>query len=228
MDSLLDILDPETVISATTYSYGISGLLLRFAANLLITGGIIRFLYYPRSKRRDYFFTFILTSTTIFMLLYLLDNVKIQVGFALGLFAIFGILRYRTDTLPIREMTYLFTIIGISVINALAKDLGYLELGVTNAIFVGVTWLLESSNILRHVSSKQIIYEKIELIRPEKSDELLADLKERTGLNITKVEIGVIDFLKDTALINVYYDSRDTNLADNFFKRRFGNQIDEV
>jgi hypothetical protein len=125
-------------------------------------------------------------------------------------------------------MTYLFTIIGISVINALAKDLGYLELGVTNAIFVGVTWLLESSNILRHVSSKQIIYEKIELIRPEKSDELLADLKERTGLNITKVEIGVIDFLKDTALINVYYDSRDTNLADNFFKRRFGNQIDEV
>lgn len=228
MDSLFDILDPESVASATTYSYGITGLLLRFLANLLITGGIIRFLYYPRSKRKDYFFTFILTSTTIFMLLYLLDNVKIQVGFALGLFAIFGILRYRTDTLPIREMTYLFTIIGISVINALAKDLGYVELGVTNAIFIGVTWLLESSSLIRHVSSKHIIYEKIELIKPDKSTELLADLKERTGLNITKIEIGAIDFLKDTALLNVYYDSRDTNLADNFFKRKFVPENEDV
>lgn len=228
MDSLFDILDPESVASATTYSYGITELLLRFLANLLITGGIIRFLYYPRSKRKDYFFTFILTSTTIFMLLYLLDNVKIQVGFALGLFAIFGILRYRTDTLPIREMTYLFTIIGISVINALAKDLGYVELGVTNAIFIGVTWLLESSNLIRHVSSKHIIYEKIELIKPDKSTELLADLKERTGLNITKIEIGAIDFLKDTALLNVYYDSRDTNLADNFFKRKFVPENEDV
>ena len=228
MDSLFDILDPESVASATTYSYGITWLLLRFLANLLITGGIIRFLYYPRSKRKDYFFTFILTSTTIFMLLYLLDNVKIQVGFALGLFAIFGILRYRTDTLPIREMTYLFTIIGISVINALAKDLGYVELGVTNAIFIGVTWLLESSNLIRHVSSKHIIYEKIELIKPDKSTELLADLKERTGLNITKIEIGAIDFLKDTALLNVYYDSRDTNLADNFFKRKFVPENEDV
>ncbi len=162
------------------------------------------------------------------MLLYLLDNVKIQVGFALGLFAIFGILRYRTDTLPIREMTYLFTIIGISVINALAKDLGYLELGVTNAIFIGVTWLLESSNIIRHVSSKHIIYEKIELIKPERSEELLADLKQRTGLNITKVEIGTIDFLKDTALLYVYYDSRETNLADGFFRRRMAPGNEEV
>ncbi len=228
MNLLIDILDPETVASSATYSYGITSLLLRFLANLLITGGIIRYLYYPRSKRKDYFFTFIMTSTTIFMLLYLLDNVKIQVGFALGLFAIFGILRYRTDTLPIREMTYLFTIIGISVINALAKDLGYLELGVTNAIFIGVTWLLESSNIIRHVSSKHIIYEKIELIKPERSEELLADLKQRTGLNITKVEIGTIDFLKDTALLYVYYDSRETNLADGFFRRRMAPGNEEV
>jgi len=227
MNLLFDILEPETVGEVTS-TYGIAGLLIRFCANLLITGGIIRFLYYPRSKRRDYFFTFLLTSTTIFMLLYLLDNVKIQVGFALGLFAIFGILRYRTDTLPIREMTYLFMIIGISVINALAKDLGYLELGVTNAIFITVTWLMESSNIIRHVSSKHIIYEKIELIKPDKSTELLADLKERTGLNITKIEIGAIDFLKDTALLNVYYDSRDTNLADNFFKRKFVPENEDV
>jgi uncharacterized lipoprotein YehR (DUF1307 family) len=156
-----------------------------------------------------------LTSTTIFMLLFLLDSVSIQIGFALGLFAIFGILRYRTEMLPIREMTYLFMIIGISVINALAKNLSYIELLVTNGIFILVTWLMESSNILRHVSSKHIIYEKIELIKPENSEALLADLKKRTGLNITKVEVGTIDFLKDTAMLNVYYDTREANMADS-------------
>lgn len=227
MNILLDIPEPETITSALSDAYGITGLLLRFLVNIAITGGIIRFLYYPRSKRRDYFFTFILTSTTIFMLLYLLDNVKIQVGFALGLFAIFGILRYRTDTLPIREMTYLFMIIGISVINALAKELGYLELGVVNIIFIMVTWLLETSNILRHVSIKHIVYEKIELIKPEKSAELMADIRQRTGLNVTKIEVGNIDFLKDTALLNVYYDTRETNLADSFLTKRFDPSDDD-
>jgi hypothetical protein len=202
-------------------------LLLHFVFNLLITGGIIRFLYYPRSRRRDYFFTFMLTSTTIFMLLFLLDSVSIQIGFALGLFAIFGILRYRTEMLPIREMTYLFMIIGISVINALAKGMGYVELLVTNAIFILVTWLMESSNILRHVSSKHIIYEKIELIKPENADALLADLKKRTGLNITKVEVGTIDFLKDTAMLNVYYDTREANIADGLPADNFNASDDD-
>jgi hypothetical protein len=214
MDMLNDIFSPGTSDMMSVMP-GFPKLLLHFLFNLLITGGIIRLLYYPRSRRRDYFFTFMLTSTTIFMLLFLLDSVSIQVGFALGLFAIFGILRYRTEMLPIREMTYLFMIIGISVINALAKDLGYIELVVTNSIFILVTWLMESSNILRHVSSKHIIYEKIELIKPENSEALLADLKKRTGLNITKVEVGTIDFLKDTAMLNVYYDTREANMADN-------------
>jgi hypothetical protein len=214
MDLLNDIFSPGTSDMMSVMP-GFPKLLLHFLFNLLITGGIIRFLYYPRSRRRDYFFTFMLTSTTIFMLLFLLDSVSIQVGFALGLFAIFGILRYRTEMLPIREMTYLFMIIGISVINALAKDLGYIELVVTNSIFILVTWLMESSNILRHVSSKHIIYEKIDLIKPENSEALLADLKKRTGLNITKVEVGTIDFLKDTAMLNVYYDTREANIADS-------------
>jgi hypothetical protein len=213
MTTLNDLFSPE-IANAVSVTPGFPKLLLHFIFNLLITGGIIRYLYYPRSRRRDYFFTFMLTSTTIFMLLFLLDSVTIQVGFALGLFAIFGILRYRTEMLPIREMTYLFMIIGISVINALAKNMGYLELGITNGIFILVTWLMESSNILRHVSSKHIIYEKIELIKPENSEALLADLKRRTGLNITKVEVGTIDFLKDTALLNVYYDTREANMAD--------------
>lgn len=202
-------------------------LLLHFFFNLVITGGIIRFLYYPRSKRRDYFFSFLLSSTTIFMLLFLLDSVSIQVGFALGLFAIFGILRYRTEMLPIREMTYLFMIIGISVINALAKEMGYIELLVTNGIFILVTWSMEGTNMLRHVSSKHIIYEKIELIKPENSEALLADLKKRTGLNITKVEVGTIDFLKDTAMLNVYYDTRETNMADSMQSENFNSADDD-
>src|SRR5690554_2132107 len=196
-------------------------LFLRFTVNLIVTVGIIRFFYYPRSKRRDYFFSFILTSSTIFMLLFLLDSVQIQVGFALGLFAIFGILRYRTDTLPVREMTYLFMIIGISVINALLKHIGYASLFATNFIFVVVTWGMESSYFLKHVSSKSIIYEKIELIKPDKRKELIEDLKERTGIDIDRVEIGSIDFLRDTAILRVYYKSDEFESADQNTSKKF-------
>lgn len=202
-------------------AYSMLMLFLRFAVNLLVTAGIIRFFYYPRSKRRDFFFSFILTSSTIFMLLFLLDTVKIQVGFALGLFAIFGILRYRTDTLPVREMTYLFMIIGISVINALEKHFGYPELFATNFIFILVTWIMESTYFLKHVSSKSIIYEKIELIKPDKRDELLADLRERTGIDIDRVEVGSIDFLRDTAILRVYYQSEEFESADHNTSKRF-------
>ena len=154
------------------------------------------------------------------MLLFMLETVKLQVGFALGLFAIFGILRYRTDTMPIREMTYLFLIIGISVINALAKDISYIELGLTNFVFIGVAGFMESNRVLKHVSSKMVIYEKIALIKPEKKDELIRDLKERTGLSVTNVEIGSIDFLKDTAYIKIYYESNEVNSADNMSRSR--------
>ncbi|HAX95947.1 MAG TPA: DUF4956 domain-containing protein [Prolixibacteraceae bacterium] len=226
MNLLADLIDPGFFESHGD-EQSLTMLLIRFLVNFLITGGIIRFLYYPRSRRRDYFFTFLLTSTTIFMLLFLLDSVQIQVGFALGLFAIFGILRYRTDTLPIREMTYLFMIIGISVINALHKNANWLDLAVINLIFIAVTWIMESTNILRHVSSKKIIYEKIDLIRPENQAALMADLKNRTGLNITKVEVGTIDFLKDTALLNVYYDSREANMADTIDREEFRSDNDD-
>lgn len=196
-------------------------LLFRFFTNLLVTAGIIRFFYYPRSKRRDYFFSFILTSSTIFMLLFLLDTVKIQVGFALGLFAIFGILRYRTDTLPVREMTYLFMIIGISVINALEKHIGYPELILTNILFILVSWGMETSYFLKHVSSKSIIYEKIELIKPDKREELLADLKDRTGIDVERVEVGSIDFLRDTAILRLYYNSESFESAEQNTSRKF-------
>jgi hypothetical protein len=216
MAELEDILGYNTSFDQANFTL----LLVRYMLNLLITGAIIRLMYYPKSKRRDYFFTFIVTSTTIFMLLFMLDTVKLQVGFALGLFAIFGILRYRTDTMPIREMTYLFLIIGISVINALAKNISYLELGLTNAIFIAVSALMESRHVLKHVSSKMIVYEKIELIKPANKTELMADVAKRTGLEITNVEVGSIDFLKDIAYLKIYYNSSDVNTADNSSKSR--------
>lgn len=180
-------------------------LLARFGFNLLICWIIIQFFYYKKGGRRDFYFTFLLFSVTIFLLIFLLDNVKLQLGFALGLFAIFGMIRYRTETVPIREMTYLFEIIGISVINGLAMTVSYLELIVTNLLFVLITMILENSKVLKRVSSKVVLYEKIQMIVPEKQGELIADLKLRTGLDIQKIEIGNVDFLRDVAYIKVYY-----------------------
>jgi hypothetical protein len=161
-----------------------------------------------------------LFSVTVFLLLFLLQSIPMQIGFALGLFAIFGMIRYRTETVQIREMTYLFVIIGISVVNGLSTDIPLLSLIVANLLFVLVTWLLESNKFLKHTSAKVILYEKIALIRPEKYGELIADLKERTGLDIIKVEIGHIDFLRDTACLKVYYKANpdEINTIDGLMR----------
>ncbi len=190
-------------------------LLIRFIFNFIVIFIAIRLLYYKVRRRRDYLFTYFLISTTVFLLCYLLESVKLQLGFALGLFAIFGIIRYRTRQIPIKEMTYLFLVIGISVINALAnKKISYAELFATNAIVLIITYGLERMMMLKHESSKSILYEKIELIKPENRSELKKDLEERTGLIINRVEVGKIDFLKDTARVNIYY-YEDENLADD-------------
>ena len=192
-------------------------LLLRFAFNLLVCWIIIQYFYYKKSRRKDYYFTFMAFSVTIFLLLFLLQSIPMQIGFALGLFAIFGMIRYRTETVQIREMTYLFVIIGISVINGLAMDVPHFTVLAANFLFIIIIWALESNKILKHTSNKIVLYEKIALIKPERYDELLADLKERTGLSITKVEIGHIDFLRDVAYIKVYYkgNSNEINTIDN-------------
>lgn len=204
--------------SAVMQDADIWQLLLRFAINTIVSGIIVGLLYYPRCKRRDYFFTFMMISISIFMMIFLLGSVKVKIGFALGLFAIFGIMRYRTEQMPVREMTYLFVIIAISVINALSSTFTYLELGVTNIIFILSIWLCESNTRwLRHVSTKLIKYDRIELIKPECRKELIADLEARTGLKVLNVEIGAIDFLKDCAIIKVSYEpeSREINTTDN-------------
>lgn len=181
-------------------------LLLRFAFHFLVCWVIVRCFYYPKSRRNDYYFTFMLFAVTIFLLIIQMDNMKMAISFALGLFAIFGMIRYRTETLKVREMTYLFIIIGISIINGLALTVSYLELLVTNALFIISIWLFES-NILasRRTETKIILYDKIENAKHGREDELIADLKERTGLDITNVEVGHIDFLRDVAFVKVTY-----------------------
>ena len=189
-------------------------LLVRFTFNFVVVFIAIRVLYFRVRRRRDYMFTSILISTVVFLLCFLLESVKLQLGFALGLFAIFGIIRYRTTQIPIKEMTYLFLVIGISVINALAnKKISYAELFATNALLLAVTYGLERMMMLRHETRKRIVYENIELIKPENRAELKADLEKRTGLVINRIEIGKISFLRDTANINVYY-LEDENIAD--------------
>jgi len=179
--------------------------------NLAIITVIIRYIYYPVTKNKDYLFTYFLISLTVFLLCVLLDSVKLQLGFALGLFAIFGIIRYRTDPIPIKEMTYLFLVIGVSVVNALAnKKISHAELVFANLMIVFVTFGMERLWLLKPEFRKNIIYEKIELIVPERRAELIADLQERTGINVIRVEVRRIDFLKDTANLRIFYYENDS------------------
>lgn len=201
-------------------------LVARFAFNLLIITIAVRFLYYPGAKRKDYLFTYILISTIIFLLCILLDNVKLQIGFALGLFAIFGIIRYRTNPIPIKEMTYLFIVIGVSVINALAnKKVSYAELLFTNFIILGITFVLEKVSLVKHESTKIIEFEKIDLIKRENREALIADLEERTGIKINRIEIGRISFLRDTVRIKIYYFEEDAESI--FHVDDYGRSSDE-
>ena len=201
MNDLLETTDSAKSILDTSEMYE---LFIRFVINTLVIGGLIHFFYYPKSQRRDYYFTFFIISVSVFLMIYLLGSVKLKIGFALGLFAIFGIIRYRTESMPVREMTYLFAIIAMSVINALA-EIGYIGLLLVNLSFIVCIWLTESAKWINSESSKLIQYDRIALIKPENQKELIDDLRERTGLNITKVEVGSIDFLRDTAVLKVYY-----------------------
>ena len=180
-------------------------LVMRFGFHLLVCLFIIHFCYYKKTKNRDYYKSFLFFASGMFLLLFLLESIKIQIGLTLGLFAIFGVIRYRTETVPIKEMTYLFMIIVISVINGLSLNISYTELVFANVLLMTIMYLFERKK--RSTYSKLILYERIELIVPEKRDELLKDLKERTGLDIENVEVGHIDFLRDAAFLKITYSS---------------------
>lgn len=185
---------------------------ISFALNLAVVIVIIRFIYYPQQRDKDYVFTFVAFSTIIFFVIGLMNNTELGIGVGFGLFAIFSILRYRTDTVPIREMTYLFVLIALAVVNSLLFQWqAYVQFALVNVAVIAILYVLERGWGFHYMTRKVITYERIDLIRPENEALLLADLQERTGLPIERVEIGKINFLRDSAEIVVYYDPRALN-----------------
>jgi len=218
-----NVFDVQTITDAMmTTGQSLTELAVRFLLNLLVCWILVHFFYYRKSRRRDYYFTFMVFSSAMLLLLYMMGNAEVGIGLTLGLFAIFGVIRYRTETVPIREMTYLFVIIAVAAVNGLTPlykligsfsdnphyalsggNLGVLTL--SNLLVVGLIWVLENNFLVKNTSTKLILYDRIELIVPERRAELLADLEKRLGFQIDNVEIGHVDFLKDAAYIKVYY-----------------------
>ncbi len=184
-------------------------MLVRFLLCVATNWVIVNRLYYPKSKRRDFFFTFMLIGIAIFFIVFFMIFVledmkgKTGIGVGIGMFGIFSIMRYRTDAMPVREMTYLFIVLCLSVVNALASTMPIFELLLTNVLIIVCVWICEKS--LKVVPCKLVQYDRIELIKPDKREELKEDLRKRTGLDVIKVEVGGIDMLRDMAVIKVYY-----------------------
>ncbi len=204
--------------------------LLRFILCLVVNWGIVNFLYFKKSRRRDFYFTFMIISVAIYFLVYLMmgmDRGKATMGVGLGLFGIFSIMRYRTDTMPVREMTYLFVVVCLSVVHAMSSSLGVddkgaltgtplFELIVIDAITVVAIIVFEC--MLKVSATKLVQYDRIELIKPEKSEELKADLEERLGVKVLKVEVGAVDFLRDMAVLRVSYEGKNASDINNKLK----------
>jgi hypothetical protein len=191
-------------------------MILRFLINFTVVFMLVRVIYYPIHKRKDYLVTFFLINILIFFVCIVMKDVKMNMAFAFGLFAIFGILKYRTEQLPIKEMTYLFMVIAIAVLNSLAgKKISFAELMLVNGTIILATYLLERVFLLKHESRKSIVYEKIENVKPENHAQLLADLEDRTGLSINRIQIGKIDFLRDKVKVVVYYHEEDPSNSFN-------------
>ena len=192
---------------------------IRLLINVLATWFIIDRLYYQKSRRRDFYFTFMLISVAIFFIVFFMIFVledmkgKTSMGVGIGLFGIFSIMRYRTDTMPVREMTYLFVIIALSLVNAVSVNLPYFEVIVTNLIIILAVAVCELR--LKTHPTRLIQYDRIELITPARHDELVADLEKRLGVKVVKVDVGAIDFLRDMAMIRVTYEGETTTVGNN-------------
>ena len=212
------------------FSVGFPDTLVRFFICMLVNWGIVHFLYFKKSKRRDFYFTFVIISLAIFFLVYLMmgmDRGKATMGVGLGLFGIFSIMRYRTDSMPVREMTYLFVVVCLAVVHAMSNQIGdddndkmvgtpLVELLTIDVITIAVITLFE--RFLKVEASKLVQYDRIELIKPERREELIADLKERLGLNVIAVRVGAVDFLRDMAVLRVYYEGNDSGDVKNMLK----------
>jgi hypothetical protein len=182
-------------------------MMIRFLLNLFFLTGIVKFIYYKHNQKREYLFTFFLIGIVVYFLCFTLKKYELDLGMALGLFAIFGIIRYRTLPLEVKEMTYLFVVIGISVMNALSnKKMSYAEIIAANSIILFALYLLERYWVESKILSKDVTYEIIENIRPENHELLKADLEKRLGIEILSFEVGNVNFLRDVAKITVYYE----------------------
>ncbi len=189
-------------------------LLFKFGLDLLVVYILIRRIYYPIHRKKDFLFTYFLFNVLIFFLCGLLNSVKLSTGFAFGLFAIFSILRYRTEQISIKDMTYLLAVIAVAVMNALfGKKVSLVELLFTNSLILITTYVLEHLWLTRHEAMRQIIYERIDLIKPENREKLMDDLRERLGVRPSRIEVGRIDLLRDTAQLRVFYYDDEQGLG---------------
>lgn len=194
-------------------------MLVRFVICLLVNWLIVDKLYYKKSKRRDFYFTFIIIGVAIFFIVFFMIFVledmkgKTGIGVGIGMFGIFSIMRYRTDAMPVREMTYLFVVLCLSVVNALASTMPLVELLVTNLIIILVVWFFE--HLLKVVPCKLIQYDRLDLVKPDRKEELIEDIRERTGLDVITVEVGGIDMLRDMAVVKVYYRSQNRDVSNS-------------
>ena len=197
-------------------------MIVRLLISIFFTWLIIDRLYYAKSHRRDFRFTFMLIPVAIFLIVFFMIFVledmkgKTSMGVGIGLFGIFSIMRYRTDTMPVREMTYLFITIALAVVNAVSVDVPFAEVILTNVLVAAAVWVGEKQ--LKSNTTKLVQYDRIELIVPERRQELIDDLQARLGLNVTNVEIGAIDFLKDMAMLRITYDGQSPQEIDRLLK----------
>jgi hypothetical protein len=192
---------------SATGAHSLTDFGIRFGINFFVIFVLVRLLYYPLRKNRDFLFTFFLFNIINFLICFLLSSAKLKMGFAFGLFAIFSILRYRTVTVPVREMGYFFISVTLGIINALTtSEQGMIMLVIANLIILSVAWIIDHKVRVTHENYKEVIYDRIDLISPEKREEMIKDLRQRTGLDIHRVEFSKIDFFKDTARIFVFYN----------------------
>jgi len=213
MELLNHLLNSSNLSINILNSSSILDMILRYCLNMVVTVFVINYVYFKTTGKRSYVFTFIMISTTVFFLCFLLGSIDLQLGFALGLFAIFGIIRYRTDTIPIREMTYLFLVITISVINALARrDVSFTDIAFTNVALMATTWVMEKVWMSRHKARRTIVYDRLDLIHPSKHHLLKEDIKNRVGVEIIDFKIGQIDFTKNSSRLTIFYKE---NLTSN-------------
>lgn len=225
---LLNLISPilaKTSTDFSTFSWDytdLDGLGIRLGINLMVLFVIIRLLYYPKTKRKDYLFTYFLIGIITFFLCFGLKKLDIDTGMGLGLFAIFGIIRYRTDAIEIKEMTYLFLVIGLSVVNAMLAtevdkgiyQINLLELGVINLTVILVLFVLEYLWLVKHETRKVVNYDRVDLVHPDKYEEMKKDLEAKTGLLINRFEIGKIDYLNDTCMVRIYYYADDQGFSN--------------